>query len=98
MSQTPIGQCEQSLKVLLLTSKLSPAAGGLAVSVPGLAHSIDQLPGVDMHVMGTLDPDNPDSAKSWGPRVFAFPVKGPQAGQYAPKMTQAIAELPAPCA
>ncbi|NYT74376.1 glycosyltransferase [Halomonas sp. QX-2] len=93
MSQTPIGQCEQSLKVLLLTSKLSPAAGGLAVSVPGLAHSIDQLPGVDMHVMGTLDPDNPDSAKSWGPRVFAFPVKGPQAGQYAPKMTQAIAEL-----
>lgn len=82
-----------TLKVLLLTSKLSPAAGGLAVSVPGLAHSIDPLPGIEMHVMGTLDPAKPDAARAWGPRVEAFSVKGPQAGQYAPDMRQAITAL-----
>lgn len=82
-----------SLRVLLLTSKLSPAAGGLAVSVPGLAHSIDPLPDMEMHVFGTLDPGNPAAAPGWGPRVQGFDVTGPQAGQYAPSMAQAIAQL-----
>ncbi|MEB3421670.1 glycosyltransferase [Salipiger marinus] len=81
------------LRILLLTSKLSPAAGGLAVSVPGLAHYLDPLPGVEMHVMGTIDPSDPAAAKSWGPRVQGFPVKGPQAAQYAPQMAGAIAAL-----
>lgn len=81
------------LRVLLLTSKLSPAAGGLAVSVPGLAHSIDPLPDMEMHVMGTLDPGNPAAAQGWGPRVQAFDVKGPQAGQYAPEMAPAITAM-----
>lgn len=78
------------LRVLLLTSKLSPAAGGLAVSVPGLAHSIDQLEGVEMHVMGTRDCTDPGAAERWGPRVQAFDVRGPQALQYAPEMGLAI--------
>jgi glycosyltransferase involved in cell wall biosynthesis len=78
------------LRVLLLTSKLSPAAGGLAVSVPGLAHSIDQLEGIEMHVMGTRDRTAPGAAERWGPRVQAFDVKGPQAAQYAPEMGSAI--------
>lgn len=81
------------LRVLLLTSKLSPAAGGLAVSVPGLAHSIDPLPDMEMHVVGTLDPGNPAAAQGWGPRVQGFDVKGPLAGQYAPGMAPAIATL-----
>lgn len=81
------------LRVLLLTSKLSPAAGGLAVSVPGLAHSIDPLPDMEMHVVGTLDPGNPAAAQGWGPRVQGFDVKGPLAGQYAPGMAPAIAAL-----
>lgn len=81
------------LRVLLLTSRLSPAAGGLAVSVPGLAHSIDPLPGMEMHVMGTRDPADPEAAQAWGPRVQAFDVTGPQAGQYAPAMGAAIAAL-----
>lgn len=83
------------LRVLLLTSKLSPAAGGLAVSVPGLAHSIDRLEGVEMHVMGTLDRVDPGAAERWGPRVQAFDAKGLQAVQYAPEMGSAI-ELLAP--
>ncbi|MGP6088752.1 glycosyltransferase [Antarctobacter jejuensis] len=81
------------LRVLLLTSRLSPAAGGLAVSVPGLAHSIDPLPGMEMHVMGTRDPMNPAASNAWGPRVEAFDVKGPQTGQYAPEMAAAIIEM-----
>lgn len=81
------------LRVLLLTSKLSPAAGGLAVSVPGLAHSIETLRGMEMYVMGTRDPSNPTAAQGWGPRVQAFDVKGPQAGQYAPEMVSAITAL-----
>lgn len=81
------------LSVLLLTSKLSPAAGGLAVSVPGLAYTIDPLPNINMHVMGTLDPSNLQSAKDWGPRVSAFATKGPKAGQYSPELMPAIAAL-----
>lgn len=86
-------QTGEPLSVLLLTSGLSPAAGGLAVSVPGLAHSIDQLPGMEMHVMGTLDPVNSGAAQYWGPRVHAFAIKGPTALQFAPKMGKAIAAL-----
>lgn len=78
------------LRVLLLTSKLSPAQGGLAVSVPGLAHSIDARDNMEMHVFGTRDPDAPKAVSDWGPRVQAFDVKGPQAMQYAPEMARAI--------
>ncbi len=53
------------------------------MSVPGLAHSIDQLEGVEMHVMGTRDRADPGAAERWGPRVQAFDNKGPQALQYA---------------
>lgn len=93
MRQDASCEAEDQLNVLLLTSKLSPAAGGLAVSVPGLAHSIDPLPGVDMHVMGNVDPGNPGAARDWGRRVHAFNVKGPQAGQYSPEIAAAISAL-----
>lgn len=80
-------------RVLLLTSKLSPAAGGLAVSVPGLAHSIDPFDDMEMHVMGTLDPSDPEAAQTWGPHVQAFPVSGPTAWQYARGMAVALKNL-----
>jgi glycosyltransferase involved in cell wall biosynthesis len=83
----------EPLRVLLLTSKLSPAAGGLAVSVPGLAHSIDKFPDIEMHVIGTLDSQNPAAAHSWGPRVQGFPVRGPQPGQYALGISRALEQL-----
>lgn len=80
------------LRVVLLTSKLSPAAGGLSVSVPGLAHSIDCLSGMEMHVIGTRDPAESAAAQAWGPRVRACDVLGPKALQYAPAMAAAIAD------
>lgn len=81
------------LRVLLLTSKLSPAAGGLSVSVPGLAYGVDSFPDLEMFVMGTLDKSNPQCHEAWGPRVSGFEVKGLQAVQYAPAMSFGIADL-----
>lgn len=92
-NQPSLDKGTKSLRVLLLASKLSPAAGGLSVSVPGLANSIDSLPGMEMHVMGTLDPANPNAAQTWGPRVHAFAVKGPKVWQFAPDMSQGITSL-----
>lgn len=80
------------IRVVLLTSKLSPANGGLSVSVPGLAHRINRLSGMEMHVIGTRDPADPAAAQAWGPRVRACDVLGPTALQYAPAMAAAIAD------
>lgn len=83
------------IRVLLLTARLSPAAGGLAVSVPGMAHSIDAFSDVEIHVMGTRDPSNPEAAGAWGPRVQALDVEGLRAAHYAPAMDGAIRALDA---
>jgi glycosyltransferase involved in cell wall biosynthesis len=72
---------------------MSPRSGGLAVSVPGLAFSVDRHPEIETYVMGTYDPVNMEAARGWGPRVEAFKVKGPQFGQYAPGMRAQITML-----
>lgn len=81
------------LRVALLTAKMSSAAGGLSVSVPGLAYGLDAFDDVETHVLGTLDPADPGSARSWGPRVQAFSVVGPAALQRAPDMAPALERL-----
>jgi glycosyltransferase involved in cell wall biosynthesis len=48
---------------------------------------------MEMHVMGTIDPADPQAAKAWGPRVHAFATRGPSALQYAPEMPASIAGL-----
>lgn len=82
-----------TLHVLLLTAKLSPASGGLAASVPNMAHGIDALDGIAVDVMGTLDPYDKEAALTWGPRVHAFPVSGPMALHRAPEMAPALERL-----
>lgn len=81
------------LRVALLARQMSPAAGGLAVSVPGLARNLDALKDFEVHVLGTLDPANQAAAQKWGPRVHAFPVSGPALLQRAPRMAHALSEL-----
>lgn len=81
------------LRVLLLTSRLSPAAGGLAVSVPALANNIARFNDIEVHVMGTLDAVHPTAANVWGPKVHALPIRGPSSVQYAPEMRPALATL-----
>lgn len=81
------------LRAMLLTAKLSPNSGGLAVSVPLMAHGIDRFDDVEMHVMGTIDPGYPDAVADWGHRVHAFPVSKPAALQRAPQMRSALKSL-----
>ena len=81
------------LRVLLLTARMSPAAGGLAVSVPSLAHSINAFPDIEMYVMGTRDPLAPEAAAAWGPQVRAFDTRGLKASHYAPGMGEAMVRL-----
>lgn len=81
------------LRVSLLTAKMSPAAGGLSVSVPGLAHGLDVFDDIEMHVMGTLDPLDPAAAKAWGPQVQAFATSKPAGLQRAPGMAPALEKL-----
>ena len=81
------------IRVALLTAKMSSAAGGLSVSVPGLAHGLDVFDDIEMHVLGTRDPADPEAAMNWGPRVQAFAVAGPASLQRAPEMKPALEEL-----
>lgn len=81
------------LRVSLLTAKMAPAAGGLSVSVPGLAHGLDVFDDIEMHVLGTQDPADPAAAMRWGPRVQAFPVSTPTALQRAHGMAPALERL-----
>lgn len=82
-----------SLRVALMTAKMSPAAGGLSVSVPGLAYGVDKFDDIEMHVLGTQDQADPEAAMSWGDRVQAFPVSKPIALQRAPAMRPALDQL-----
>lgn len=81
------------LRVALLTAKMSPAAGGLSVSVPSLAYGLDVYDDIEMHVLGTQDPAAPNAAMSWGPRAQAFAVSGPASLQRAPDMASALKKL-----
>ena len=74
------------LRVALLTAKMSPSAGGLSVSVPGLAYGLDTFPDVEMHVIGTQDATDIGAYKVWGNRARAFPTFGPKGLQYAPDL------------
>ncbi len=83
----------EPLRVALLTAKMSPAAGGLSVSVPGLAHGLDAFDDIEVYVLGTQDPTDPSAALQWGPHVQAFPVSAPSGLQRAPAMAPALERL-----
>lgn len=77
----------------LLTSTLSPAAGGLSASVPHLAHGLVRAGAGEVHVVGLADPGDPEAAKAWGPHVHAHPVRGPRSFGYAPGMGRTLDRL-----
>jgi glycosyltransferase involved in cell wall biosynthesis len=78
--------------ITLLTYTLSPAAGGLAASVPALARGLAER-GTDVHVVGLIDPAAPEAAGDWGPHVHAHPARAPRAFGYAPAMSATLARL-----
>lgn len=81
------------MQLILFTSTLSKAAGGLSESVPHLAHGLAQAGGDDVHVLGLEDPDDPSAALAWGPSVHAHHCQGPRAFGYAPGMRRTLADL-----
>jgi glycosyltransferase involved in cell wall biosynthesis len=83
----------EPLRIALLTAKMSPAAGGLAASVPGLAQGLSAYGDLDVHVLGTEDPAHSLSARQWAPQAQAFPVAPPSALQRAPGMAPALRQL-----
>ena len=79
--------------ITLLTATLSPAAGGLAASVPHLAHGLARAGAGEVHVVGLEDPDDPQAARAWGPQVHAQSAQGPRAFGYAPGMGRTLDRL-----
>ena len=77
------------MRIPLVTSTLSPAAGGLAVSVPALARGLAQL-GAEVHVVGLLDSAAPEAAQTWGPTVQAHQPYPPRAFGYAPGIAASL--------
>ncbi|MDR9447498.1 MAG: glycosyltransferase [Balneolaceae bacterium] len=79
--------------ISLFTTTLSPAAGGLAASIPPLAHRLARSGAAEVHVVGLEDPDDPAAARAWGPMVHAHQSRGPSALAYAPQMAQTLERL-----
>ncbi len=81
------------MMIALVTSRLSSAAGGLAASVPNLAHALARTGGEEVRVLGTRDPQRPNEAELWAPHVHAHDVRGPAALHYAPGLASDLAAL-----
>lgn len=60
-----------------LCPRLSRASGGLAASVPSLAHEIGRREGVEVRAFGVVDPDAPHDAAWWAPEVESFAPVAP---------------------
>lgn len=81
------------MKVAFVTAKLSSSAGGLASSVPMLAHALDRNSDADVHVFGTIDPEKPRECQRWAPSVHAHRVRGPKSLHYAPGLLTELFRL-----
>lgn len=81
------------LRITLATSTLSPAAGGLSVSVPQLAHALARIGAVDANVVGISDPDDPAAARAWAPEVHSHRRVGPPAFGFGPGVQKMLFRL-----
>ena len=78
------------MKVALITAVLSPAAGGLAASVPGLARGLEALDGTGVHVLGVEDALARQAATDWARSVHPHGVVGPRAFSWAPGLLRTL--------
>jgi len=83
----------EPLKAVLLTSRLSSAAGGLAASVPGMAKYLNQQTDIEVKVLGLRDPKEPNAWRNWGPEVHALSRVGPAALEYSPRLSSKLSDL-----
>lgn len=80
------------MKVALLTSYLSHAAGGLRDAVSGVAFTLADHAKIDVSLFGLTDPTAPDDSPNWGPRVYGHRARGPRALGWAPALQCALRE------
>jgi glycosyltransferase involved in cell wall biosynthesis len=79
-----------SVRIVLLTGHLSPAAGGLSVSVPGLARSLGRLPETSIHVVGVHDRRTPGAGATGFENVHPHAEYGPRKFHWAPGMARTL--------
>jgi glycosyltransferase involved in cell wall biosynthesis len=78
------------MKVALLATTLSPAAGGLATAVPQMAHALALSNQLQVSVIGVSDPAAPDAAASWGPLVRAHRRLPPKAFNFGVGLSRSL--------
>jgi glycosyltransferase involved in cell wall biosynthesis len=80
------------MKVAFLTGSVSRAAGGLFESVRALARALQTVEGLEITVFGLLDEFGEQDHADWEPTdVRTFPVLGPRAFGFTPRLRDALA-------
>jgi poly(glycerol-phosphate) alpha-glucosyltransferase len=83
-------------RVAFLTAHLSSVAGGFKGAVTGMARATTERTALDGHLVGVVDPREPDGWNAWRNArvtVHALRQRGPLAFGYAPAMAQTLREL-----
>jgi glycosyltransferase involved in cell wall biosynthesis len=78
------------VRIVLLTGHLSPAAGGLSVSVPGMARSLGRLPETCIHIVGVRDRRTPGTGVPRGENVHSHAEYGPRKFHWAPGIARTL--------
>ena len=78
------------MRIVLLTGHLSHAAGGLSVSVPGMAMSLGRLPETRIHIVGVRDRRSPCAGASRGEYVHSHAEYGPRKFHWAPGIARTL--------
>jgi len=77
-----------------LISSLSRKAGGLHDGVRRLAQSMEAAVSGEIHVLGMIDEHTANDVSAWSPvKTQAYPVHGPRAFGYAPRLKKALFAL-----
>jgi glycosyltransferase involved in cell wall biosynthesis len=74
----------------LLTGHLSHAAGGLSVSVPGMARSLGRLPETTIHVVGVRDRRAPGGGATRCENVHSHAEYGPRKFHWSPGIARTL--------
>src|SRR5260370_22994610 len=75
-------------------SSLSRKAGGLHEGVRRLAQSMKVAVAGEIHVLGMIDEHTASDVSAWSPvKTQVYPVRGPRAFGYAPRLKKALFAL-----
>ena len=86
------------MKLAFLVSSLSRSAGGVFDAARRLAQSLYAPGQRDIEVLGLEDEHTLHDAAAWRPlHPRAFPVRGPRAFGYAPRLSAALDQLGTQC-